>query len=77
MLKYCDFDDQLKKAKGYCPYYLGTVRYQYSVKGSNCNYKNQPTSRKIILKHLDPNESKEVLLYDHFSGDNLCLKFII
>ena len=48
MPKYCDFDDQLKKAKlatfptRIPSKQLDTVRYQYSFKGSNCS---QKTSR--------------------------------
>ena len=29
-----------------------------------------------VLVSCTPNENREVLVYDHFAGDNFCLKFI-
>ena len=31
----------------------------------------------MCLKGESPNENREVVLYDHFAGDNSSLKFII
>ena len=33
--------------------------------------------QRIKTTAHNPNENREVLVYDHFTGDNSCLKFII
>ena len=42
--------------------------------------RNKGTPLDFQIHKLEPistNENKEVLVYDHFDGDNSCLKFII